>query len=118
MKIYQFMIYVAIIVCLTACNWTTPGQGDKVGQIAKINTSGWICTTTDILVTGKFGGGELRGTVPASNPDLMAKVKKFNDSQEQVVVKYHTSMVSTRCNNDTGNIFIDDVEAHPEGAAK
>ena len=95
-----------------------PGHGDKIGQVASMTDEGVICTTKTLLVTGKYGGGELKVTVPESRPDLIAEVNKLHDEQVQVKVHFHTNLVAFSCSNDTGNRFLDAIEAHPEGAAK
>jgi hypothetical protein len=103
---------------LSSCSIHSPQEGDKIGQVAKVYQGGVLCKTTSVLVTGKFGGGELKVTVPSSNRELLSKVKKFNETQEQVKIGYHVDFISSRCSNDTGNAFLDSIEAHPEGAAK
>lgn len=102
------------VLLLTACNLANPERGDKIGQIAKvIDAEGLVCKTASILVTGKFGGGELRLTVL---PNLIRVVKQYNDTQEFVRVTYHANFISSSCSNDTDNKFLDTVEPHPEGA--
>jgi hypothetical protein len=91
---------------LAGCNLATPENGDKVGQIARVQTEGVLCKTTTILVTGKFGGGELKLTVPDS---LLGTVKAYNETQELVKVRFHTPIVALLCSNDTDNRFLDDV---------
>lgn len=104
-----------LAVALAGCSIANPGSGTKVGQVAKVIDEGLICKTTSVLITGKFGGGELRVT---ARPALREKVLHFQDTQEQVEVHYHTSFIRSQCDNDTENNILDSVEAHPEGAAK
>lgn len=107
------ILIIAVVAVLAGCSMANPESGDKVGQIAKVQSEGLMCKTTGILVTGKFGGGELKMTVPNS---LIAQVKHFNETQEFVKVVYHTDFIASTCSNDTGNTFLDSVEAHPAGA--
>jgi predicted small secreted protein len=106
---------VALIALLLAgCNInTSPGDGDKIGQIAKVQRVGMICKTDEILITGKFGGGELHLTVPSN---LLSAVQAANESQQFVKVRYHTDFMDSLCSNETGNKWLDSVEAHPAGA--
>lgn len=101
------------VLVLSGCNIANPENGAKIGQIAKVQTEGVFCKTTGILVTGKFGGGELKLTVPWQ---LVEQVKRFNETQEFVKVTYHTDFIKSLCSNDTDNRFLDNVEAHPQGA--
>jgi hypothetical protein len=101
------------IAALASCTIANPESGDKIGQIAKVQVEGVICDTTGILVTGKFGGGELKLTVPLA---LVEQVKHFNETQEFVKITYHTDFIRSACSNDTGNTFLDSVTAHPAGA--
>jgi predicted small secreted protein len=105
------VMFISLLLAGCSCN-TSPGTGDKVGQIAKVQKVGLMCLTTEILVTGKFGGGELTLTVPAG---LIERAKEANESQEFVKVNYHTSFVESLCSNKTGNRFVDSIEAHPAG---
>lgn len=110
----KHLIWLAtIVVCLSGCDFATPSSGDKVGQIAKVQVAGVICKTNEVLVTGKFGGGELKLTVP---DHLLPQVKAANESQAFVKVNYHVNMVNSICNNETHNAWLDSVELHPAGA--
>jgi hypothetical protein len=110
------MNYVLISIAaffLASCTLGHPEKGDKIGQIAKVQVEGILCKTTSILITGKFGGGELRVTVPDK---LYSEVKRFNETQEFVKVTYHRNLIGFSCSNETSNRFLDTVEAHPLGA--
>ena len=103
-----------VALLLTACNInTSPGDGDKIGQIAKVQRVGMLCKTDEILVTGKFGGGELHLTVPSS---LLDAVHAANESQAFVKIRYHTDFMDSLCSNETGNKWLDSVEVHAAGA--
>lgn len=111
------MPLIALLV-LTGCSVGNPGHGEKVGQIARVVDEGVFCTTTTVLVTGKFGGGELKVTVPKWDAELKQKVLDFQNSQAQVKVTYHGELFKSPCSNETDNQMLDTIEAHPEGAAK
>lgn len=118
MKIFKVLFVLVAVIIMAGCTIANPGNGSKVGQIARITHEGIMCTTTTVLITGKFGGGELHVTIPAGNSDLETKTQKFQDTQEQVEVKYHTDFVKSVCSNDTNNNMMDDIQAHPLGAAQ
>lgn len=98
---------------LASCSIHSPNAGDKVGQVAKVQDAGYLCTTTEVLITGKFGGGELHLTVPVN---LRDEVKKANESQAFVKVNYHTEMINFRCRNATDNQWLDSVVPQTQGA--
>jgi len=112
------LILSVMLLGLSGCNVGNPGHGEKVGQIARVVDEGVLCTTTTVLVTGKFGGGELKVTVPTWNTALKSQVLAFQDSQAQVKVTYHGELFKSICSNETENQMLDSIEAHPEGAAK
>ena len=103
----------AAFLCGCGCGVATPATGDKIGQIAKVQSAGLLCKTTEILVTGKFGGGELQLTVPDR---LLKEVKAANESQGFMKIMYHTELLNWTCSNETGNQWLDSVEPHAEGA--
>jgi hypothetical protein len=109
------LLMISVVGILSGCTIANPESGEKIGQIAKVQTEGLVCKTTGILVTGKFGGGELKLTVPNH---LVADVQRFNDTQEFVKITYHTEWIASACSNDTHNRFLDSVTVHPQGAAK
>ena len=108
-----------ILVCLTlaGCSVGNPGTGEKIGQIARVVDEGVFWKTTTVLVTGKFGGGELKVTVPSGDPTLKAQVLHYQDTQEQVKVHYHGELFKSLASNETDNHMLDSIEPHPEGAA-
>lgn len=113
MERLSILMVVLLVVLLASCRLANPESGDKIGQIAKVQDEGLICNTTSVLITGKYGGGELQLTVPNT---LFAQVKHFNETQEFVKVTFHTDLFASVCSNDTNNRFLDSVEAHPVGA--
>lgn len=100
------------VVLLAGCQLANPGTGTKVGQVARVNNEGLFCTTSTVLITGKFGGGELTVTVPAWNQELMTKVIQYQDTQEMVEIKYHTDFVKSMCSNETSNRMLDSIAPH------
>ena len=109
----EILLWIGAALLLASCGWHSPNEGDKVGQIAKVQRAGMICTTTEILVTGKYGGGELHLTVPDK---LLEEVKTANASQAFVKVAYHTELVNWTCRNATSNQWLDSVEPQTQGA--
>ena len=107
------IVLVMVALALSGCGLANPTSGDKIGQIAKVQDAGLFCKTHEILVTGKFGGGELKMTVPNA---LLPQVKAANESQEFVKITYHTDFVNSLCNNKTENTWLDSVTPHPQGA--
>lgn len=109
----KFFFYLFLLSVVVGCGFHSPNTGDKIGQIAKVQRAGLMCTTTEVLVTGKFGGGELHLTVPDA---LLDQVKAANNSQSFVKVNYHTEWVNWTCKNATANQWLDAVTAQVQGA--
>lgn len=113
----KIVVLLIAALFLASCQFGNPGNGEKVGQVAKVTSEGLMCKTLTVLVTGKYGGGELHVTVPTENDALANLVRHFQDTQEQVKVKYHSEWIKSACSNETSNVMMDDIEGHPEGAA-
>jgi hypothetical protein len=116
-KLFLLPLLVAILPGCS-CN-SSPGPGDKVGQIAKIQTQGLVCKTPVILVTGKFGGGELHAAIRESDTKLLELAHHYNDTQEQVKVFYHAEWIASVCEvgDHAGTTFVDRIEPWSTGAA-
>jgi len=105
------VITLLIIIALSLCNYGNPTRGaTKVGMIINVRTEGTFCKTETAIVAGKFGGAEMRVTVPAN---LHAEVHRFLETQEMVKITYHTDMIRSQCSNNSGNNFLDKIEKHP-----
>jgi hypothetical protein len=114
----ELIIGLLIFLALSSCNFANPQNGDKIGQVTRVSKDGIFCKTDTVHITGKYGGGELKVTVPENNLELLTKVRHFNDTQEQVKIWYHSDFIKSSCSNHTDNAFLDGIEAHPEGAPK
>jgi hypothetical protein len=120
MKLSSLFI-LATIVFMPGCECNgSPGPGDKVGQIAKIQTQGLVCKVPVILVTGKFGGGELHAAIRENDAELLKQAHHYNDTQEQVKVFYHAEWIAGLCEvgDYADTTFVDKIEPWSEGAAK
>ena len=115
----QLFLLPLLVALLPGCECNnSPGPGDKVGQIAKIQTQGLVCKTPVILVTGKYGGGELYAAIDDS--EILKQARHYNDTQEQVKVYYHADWIASSCSvgDHAGTTFVDKIEPWSEGAAK
>lgn len=101
------------IAALAGCSVEHPGSGEKIGQITRVVDEGLVCTTHTVVITGKFGGSELKLTAPER---LMADVRKYQNSQEMVKIQFHTNFIASTCSNDTNNVFMDSIMPHQEGS--
>jgi hypothetical protein len=111
LKLTSFFAFA--VIALSGCSIANPGSGEKVGQITRVVDEGLACTTHTVVITGKFGGSELKLTAPNH---LLADVRKYQDSQEMVKVQFHTSFIASACSNDTDNVFMDSIAPHKEGS--
>ena len=92
------------------------GQGEKIGQVVKINeASGIFCKTIEVeIIRGGFSNGSgtndqaLYFTIE-NNPDSLDIVKKAMENGSEIKVQYHQEL-ATICRSDSGSTFGDKIE--------
>ena len=109
------VIALAILsVALSGC-WDT-GDGERVGQVIKLNKQGTFCKTweAEIIKGGMSAGSGAMGgafyfTVPNNNQVLLKTLTDAMNSGQEVRVHYNMELV-TFCRSDSDNHFVDKVE--------
>ena len=92
------------------------GQGEKIGQVVKINeASGILCKTIEVeIIRGGFSNGSgtngqaLYFTIE-NNPDSLDIVKKAMENGSEIKVQYHQEL-ATICRSDSRSTFGDKIE--------
>jgi hypothetical protein len=107
------------LICLlfTGCGFGTPGQGEKIGQIVKVNRQGIIRDTYEAeLIRGGMSGGS--GTIGATafdftieDADLAKKAQEFMKNQTEVVIKYRMEGVYSALRTSSRGHFLVSIEA-------
>lgn len=115
---YLSIIVVATTLLLSGCGMnSTPGDGEKIGQIVKFGKSGiiWKTWQGQLIRGGLSGGSGAVGGVPfdftVENPELIAKIKQLMDSQTEVIITYQTEFIYSVARSGTEGHFITDIRA-------
>lgn len=112
-KIKSGLLWAASLLC-TGC-WDV-GQGEKIGQVVKINEkSGYFCKTVEVeIVRGGFTGGSgvngtsLRFTVEKNRKAAVELLKAAMLNGDEIQVKYHQEH-ATWCRSDSNDLFGDEI---------
>lgn len=118
MKI-KLILALAPLVLMTGCY--NIGQGEKIGQVVKVNeASGLIYKTVEVeIIRGGFSNGSgtngqaLHFTIE-NNPNAVALVKKAMIDGSEIKVQYHEEL-ATIGRSDSGNTFGDKIEVLSAG---
>lgn len=102
----KFAILCAL-VALSGCHCNGPAEGEKIGQIVKIETSGIVCPTYEAELirggmsdgTGSAGGQSFHFTIPSA---LVAEATKIMESGSEVRLMYSRPIISSLCKTKTG----------------
>lgn len=111
--IKQAVVLATVATLFTGC-WNV-GQGEKIGQVVKVNEqSGFFCKTVEVeIVRGGFNNGSgvngssLHFTIE-NNPKAVDVVKQAMLDGSEIQVKYHQELASF-CRSDSHSTFADDV---------
>lgn len=104
-------------VLLTGCGINlSPGTGEKVGQIVKLNKQGLIRETWEgqLIRGGMNNGSGSFGMVPfeftIDDDSILQKVKDALDKQTEVKIKYRMEGLYSFFRTDSGGHFITGIE--------
>lgn len=114
------MLLPLMLVLLAACSInTSPGDGEKIGQVVKISKVGIIGVTWEaqLIRGGMSGGSGSFGTTPFDftiESDSLAKVvTDYMDNQIEAVIKYHTEgLFSPFRSESQGHFLVSIVPMH------
>lgn len=109
MKILYPLLF---IVLLTGC-WDT-GQGEKVGQIIKLNRQGVFCKTWEAeLIRGGLNNGSGAASTlfdfTIEDSRLVQEVQNALDGQYEVKIHYNMEW-TTACRSDSAEHFLQRIE--------
>lgn len=112
----KYIIYIPILIAGCMCS-TSPGNGEKIGQVVKLSKVGVVCDTWEGQLirggmsqgSGGFGVTPFDFTISDDRQDLAEKTQKYMEKQVEVKIKYHTSGITSICSNATENHFLVDI---------
>lgn len=106
------MVAVAAVVgaCFLGLN-TSPGDGEKVGQIVKLSRVGMVSKTWEgQIVRGGFqDGAGVNGQAfefTVEGDSLAARVRRFMESQTEVRIKYRSEGLYKVTRSESGGHFL------------
>jgi hypothetical protein len=95
---------------------TSPGEGDKVGQIVRLQRVGMASKTWEgeIIRGGMSGGSGVIGMTPfdftIENEELATAVRGFMDNQTEVTIHYRSEGVYSACRTESRGHFLVSIE--------
>jgi hypothetical protein len=118
------LIIALVTTILGAVGWSStwkrngsPGTGEKIGQIVKINKQGTGIKTWEAeLVRGGMNGGS--GAIAMTPPfdftieddELAAKAEKHMREQTEVIIKYRIEMFYSAWRSESNGVFLESIE--------
>ena len=102
-----------ILLAAVACNInTTPGSGEKIGQIVRLSREGIFNTTWEgqLIRGGMSNGSGSFGTTPfdftVESDSLADLVQQYMQDQTEVVVKYRMEGFTCATKSGSNNHFL------------
>lgn len=103
---------VLVLFSLSGCSCNPkPGDGEKIGQIVKINKQGLISRTWEVeLIRGGLSGGNgTIGTAPfdftVRDDKTAAQLKEYMEKQTEVTIHYDMPMIYSLVSSDSGHFL-------------
>lgn len=101
-------------LCLVLCGCWGTGDGEKVGQIIKLNRQGAFCKTweAELIRGGLNNGSGAASTVfdfTIEDMRLLPQIQDALDKQYEVKIHYNMEL-ATLCRSDSGNHFLTGIE--------
>jgi hypothetical protein len=107
----KYIFSIILALGLVGCHFDTPGEGQKKGQIVKLEKVGFICKTWEgELIRGGFsdGGGTIGGAFHFTLEDksLLPLALECLEKQTEVMITYETEFMTAPWRSETGTKFI------------
>jgi len=115
--VYGLVLVIVGIILVNPVKCTSkPGEGEKIGQVVKVNKEGWVSKTYEAeLIRGGLSNGS--GTVGTQSfnftvpSDLVKDVKSFMNSQQEVIINYDIDYMCLKFNSASNCTFLTDIKA-------
>jgi len=97
-----------IAMSLGGCGLNNPSQGEKIGQIVRLNKSGILCDTWEgqLIRGGMSGGSGTVGIQPfdftVEDESLIPVLQEYLENQTEVLIKYRSEGVYSVFRTDSG----------------
>ena len=120
-RLTLLLLLVGMISLATGCGVnTSPGSGEKIGQIVKLSNQGMLCGTWEgqLIRGGMSGGSGSFGTVPfdftIEDEAMAKKAQEFMQNQTEVVIKYRMEGIYWTCRSESEGHFLVSIEPAPK----
>jgi predicted small secreted protein len=108
-----------VLLLATACGInTSPGYGEKIGQIVKVSRVGMFSDTyeAEIMRGGLQGGSGTVGqsfhfTIPSK--EMADQAQKMMEGQKEVLLKYRAEGLFSLSRTESQGHFATSIEEHP-----
>lgn len=106
----QRLVLAALLIA--GCGIASPGEGEKVGQIVRVNQHGFICKTWEAqIMRGGFNNGTGASGAAfdftVANEAEAETLRGYMESQTEVVLKYRThGPFYSICSSESGGDFL------------
>lgn len=110
-----FVLFLAVVVSGCMIN-TSPGTGEKIGQIVKVSKQGMIEKTWEaqLIRGGMTGGSGAFGTVPfdftIEDEALVKKAEMYMQNQTEVIIKYRMEGIYSLFRTESSGHFLVSIE--------
>lgn len=100
----------------SACRLNTnPGTGEKIGQVIRLNHSGFLCKTWEAQLlrggmtdgSGSIGGAPFDFTI--EDEKVAAQVQEYMANQTEVVIKYRMETIFAFCRSSSEGHFLESI---------
>lgn len=100
-----------LLFVLVGCGIGNPGEGEKVGQIVRVNRHGLFCKTWEAqIMRGGFNNGT--GASGAAfdftigDESQARKLQEYMENQTEIVLHYRSQFLYTLCSTESGGDFL------------
>lgn len=121
-KFLTVLLALTFLSGLSGCGLnTSPGSGDKIGQIVKVSKQGMLVRTWEaqLIRGGMNGGSGSFGTVPFDftiEDDAMAKqAQEYMQNQEEVIIHYRMEGIYSLMRTESGGHFLSTIQPASAG---
>lgn len=116
----QIIITISAAILLAGCGVnTSPGEGEKIGQIVRLTKVGIARSTWEaqLLRGGMSNGSGTVGVTPflftIENESDVLRVQEYMRNQTEVLVRYRTEGVYSAFRTKSGGDFMTSIEPAP-----
>ncbi len=100
------------LLALVGCSVNTPGTGEKIGQIVKLNKQGIVFNTweAELIRGGMTGGSGSFGMTPfdftIESEEQAQAIAKYLQNQQEVVITYRIEGICGAWRSDSSGHFL------------